>query len=111
MELTSSQIIELINSNVLPNDIKHSFIYWYKKIIRQGEDIRIGPQIITMPFEGMIVFVDLAPHANWAHPCLYLLINIRSLDVKIIEASFPLSIEQSDDNYTIILRFGQILSN
>jgi len=107
MELSNSQILEIISNCIRPEDIKRSFIYWYKKILRQGEDVRIGPQTIAMPFEGTIVFVDVAPRANWAHPCFYVLVDTKTLDTKVIEASFPPNIDQSNESYIIILRFGQ----
>lgn len=107
MGLSSSQILEIIKSRIRPEDIRRSFIYWHKKILRQGEEVKIGPQTITMPFEGTIVFVDLAPRANWAHPCFYVLVDDKTLDTKVIEASFPPNIDQTDERYIIILRFGQ----
>ncbi len=107
MELSKSQILEIINNSVRSEDIKRSFIYWYKKTLRQGEIVRIGPQTFAMPFEGTIVFVDLAPRSNWAHPCFYVLVDNKTLDTKLIEASLPPNIDQSDESYIIILRFGQ----
>jgi len=108
MDLLKSQIIEIINNSIPSEEIKHSFIYWYKKTINTGEDIGIGSQTIVMPFEGTIVFVDLEPRSNWAHPCRYILVETSTLETKIINASFPPDIDQSDQNYIIILRFGQI---
>lgn len=102
-----TQILEIINSAISHEDIKRSFIYWYMKTLGQGEEIRIGPQTLAMPFEGTIVFVDLAPGANWAHPCLYLLADSRSLERRVVEASFPPGIDQSDENYILILSHGE----
>ncbi len=103
----SAQILVIINSLIRQEDIRRSLIYWYKKTLGEGEEIRIGPQTMAMPFEGTIVFVDLAPGANWAHPCLYLLIDSQSLEARVVEASFPPGIDQSDENYIPILRYGE----
>jgi hypothetical protein len=108
MELSNSQILGIIDTCIRPEDMKRSFIYWYKKTLRQGEDVKIGPQTIAMPFEGTIVFVDLAPGANWAHPCFYVFVDNETLGTKVIDASFPPGIDQSDENYIIVLRFGRI---
>jgi hypothetical protein len=107
MGLSKSQVLEIINNCICREDIERSFIYWYKRILLQGEDVRMGPLTIAMPFEGNIVFVDLAPRANWAHPCYYVLVDTRTLEAKVIDASFPPNIDQSDESYIIILRFGK----
>ncbi len=64
-----------------------------------------------MPFDGMMVFVDLAPRANWAHPCLYLLVDGQSLSARVIPASIPPDIDQSDESYIMILDHGQVPPN
>ncbi|MBC8017100.1 MAG: hypothetical protein H7X83_01090 [Verrucomicrobia bacterium] len=107
MELTNSQIMKIISNCLRPEDIQRSFIYWYKKTVLQGEDVRAGLQTIAMPFDGTIVFVDLAPRSNWAHPCLYVLVDTITHDAKVIEASFPPTIDQSDESYVILLRLGK----
>jgi hypothetical protein len=42
-----------------------------------------------MPFDGTAVFVDLAPGANWAHPCLFVLVDAATLAASVVEASLP----------------------
>lgn len=107
MTPSRTQILAIINNTIRTEDIKRSLVYWYRKSLGQGEEIGIGPQTMAMPFEGTIVFVDLAPGANWAHPCLYLLIDSKSLEARVVEASFPPGIDQSDENYIPILRYGE----
>ncbi len=107
MDIDNSEILELVCRTLTPEQIERSLIYWYKRVLKEGEPIKISPQISAMPFDGMIVFVDLAPRANWAHPCLYVLVDIKTLNTKVIEASLPPAIDSSDENYVVLLRYGQ----
>lgn len=106
MKPTNNDMVNIISSSLSPEQIQCSFIYWHKKIIRQGEDVRLGVHTIAMPYEGTMVFVDLAPRSNWAHPCLYLLVDAMTEEVTVIEASLPPAIDHSDLDYVIILRLG-----
>lgn len=107
MEINKSALLEIIHRTLTSEQIEGSLIYWYKRILKEGESINISPQIPTMPFAGVIVFVDLAPRANWTHPCLYMLVDIKTLNTTVIESSLPPAIDSSDENYIIILRYGQ----
>jgi hypothetical protein len=107
MDISKHEILESVRKSLTPDQIEGSLIFWYKRIFQKNEQINIGPQTFAMPFEGTIVFVDLAPRANWAHPCLYLCVEIKTLTTKIIEASLPPRVDQSDNRYIIILHFGK----
>lgn len=107
MDISKNKILESVRKRLTPDQLEHSLIYWHKRVFQKDEHIKIGPQTFAMPFEGTIVFVDLAPRANWAHPCLYICVNIKTFNTKAIEASFPPKVDQSDDSYIIILRFGK----
>lgn len=107
MNIDKSEILELVRSNLSPEQIERSFIYWDKKVYKEGEQIKIGPKTFTVPFDGTMVFVDLAPRFNWAHPCLYLLVNVNDLSTEIIEASFPPYSDQFPETFTILQKYGK----
>jgi hypothetical protein len=107
LEISSSEILELVRRTLTPEQIERSLICWYKRVLQEGEPVGIGPQTFAMPYEGTIVFVDFGPRSNWAHPCLYLLVDKKALNATIIGSSLPPNIDQSDESYIIILRFGQ----
>jgi len=50
--LNKQKILEIIRNNLSLEDIEHSFIYWDKKLLRQGDEIRSGSQTVIMPFDG-----------------------------------------------------------
>jgi len=107
MNLVKRKILRLVRRTLTPEQIERSLIYWHKRVLQKGDFIQAGPQTVAMPFEGTMVFVDLAPRANWAHPCLYMLVDNDARNAEVIEASIPPNIDETDESYIIILRYGQ----
>jgi hypothetical protein len=108
MDLDKNTVLNIVRGMLTPVQLKRSFIFWQKKVHEKGEDMRIGVETVPMPFTGTMVFVDLAPAYNWAHPCLYIFIDCTAKKTHMIEASFPPFNGTPDENYVILLRFGDI---
>ncbi len=108
MEIGNNEILELILKILTPEQIEKSFIYWNKRVLPEGTPIKAGPQTLLMPYKGTVVFVDIAPTYNWAHPCLYIFIDSTTKKTQLMEASFPPFFGTPDENYVILLRFGEI---
>ncbi len=107
MDADSSQILEAVKRCLNPEDINSSCIYWHQKPRSRGETISSGSQMMVVPFDGTLVFVDLAPRANWAHPCLYIFIDSTASRTEVTEASFPPGINPADESYVILFRYGK----
>ncbi len=107
MEPDKNTILKIVRDILTSAQLTGSFIFWDKRIHEEGEGIRIGVQTVPMPFTGTMVFVDLAPRSNWAHPCLYVFIDRVTHDTRLINASFPPALDAADENYIIILRYGK----
>jgi hypothetical protein len=110
MTVGKSEILDIVRTALSSGRLKASSVYWYKKELRAGDTAVSIPGMRAMPFDGTLVFVDLAPNANWAHPCLYLLIESKTLAVKVVEASLPPAIDQYDENFVVIKRFNAPMS-
>ena len=89
MQISKSQILDVIHQNLSAEHIEGSFIYWDSKIRIREEQVQIGPQTYQFKYDSILIFADLAPFFNWAHPCLYLFLDINNLAVEIINASYP----------------------
>jgi hypothetical protein len=107
MDIDKSAILEILYKTLSQKQIETSIIYWDKKVIKKGDEIRIGPKAISMPFDGVMIFVDLAPQYNWAHPCLYLIVNVEDLHTDVIEASFPPYSDEFPETVIVVLRYGK----
>ena len=107
MTTDKTAILKIVRGTLTPVQIDRSCIYWYRKTLFAGDKTVAAPGLGGMPFDGMVVFVDLAPLANWAHPCLYLLVESKTFDVKVVEASLPPGIDQADENFVALLQFGK----
>jgi hypothetical protein len=107
MELDKTTVLKIIRDILTSAQLKSSLVFWDKRVHEEGEEMRIGVQTTSMPFRGTMVFVDLAPRSNWAHPCLYVFIDCDTHDTQIITASFPPALDAADENYIIMLRYGK----
>jgi hypothetical protein len=102
MDFSKGEMADLVR-RVLPKaQLEGSAIYWYKRAIPKGESLRTGRRTLTMPFDGYVVFVDLAPGANWAHPCVYILVGIDSLTTQVVDSFFPPSTAQVGDDPVVL---------
>jgi len=107
MEITQEHILKVVIEHLSSEEIAKSTICWDTRIRMKGEDLVIGPQKIPMPFDGYMIFVDLAPQANWAHPCLYLLLSRGIQEITRIKASFPPYWGEYPESYKVLLRYGE----
>jgi hypothetical protein len=107
MDISKSTLLQIVDQALTREQIEGSLIYWDRRPVHTGELIRAGPRSIAMPFDGTVVFVDLAPQANWAHPCLYLLVKADDLTSQVVEASFPPSWPASPETLIVLLKYGK----
>jgi hypothetical protein len=103
---SKEEILGIARSALSPQEVERSLIYWNARKLRKGEEVLSGPSALTMPFEGTVVFVDLAPRFNWAHPCLYLFINEGAHQARVVRSSFPPSMDRDGDRWVVLLQFG-----
>lgn len=100
-------------------DLGRAMVVWDHRLIDKGESFDIHHEKITMPFRGSLVFIDLKPRANWAHPCLYVLLPENYTDyLKVgekisqhpIKASFPPSWywrQELPETADVIMKYGK----
>lgn len=106
MDISNGEMADLVR-RILPKErLAGSAIYWYKRLIPQGAPVRAGRETYTMPFDGTLVFIDLAPNANWAHPCVYILVNVATLATQVIDSSFPPDFGPTGDDQGVVLQAG-----
>jgi hypothetical protein len=108
MKIDKTRVLEVIRSTLSAEQLKGSLVFWDTRVHEEGEELGIGSQTLTMPFAGTLVFVDLAPAYNWAHPCLYIFIDRITEKTQVMKESFPPFMGTPDENYVILLRYGEI---
>lgn len=64
-------------------------LYLDRRVIAPGEAVSIGRDTLTAERPSALAFLDLAPEANWGHPCRYLLIDLETGVVRATEATHP----------------------
>lgn len=108
MCITPNAVVELLRTTLGKDQLERAFIYLSANPFTAGDRLILGLEARTAPFDGRLVFVDLEPKRNWAHPCLYVLINSNDLSTNIVEASFPPHSQQFPDSYVIVLKRGAV---
>jgi len=59
--------------------------------IKAGTELPIGRKKYKVEQDSYLVFIDLKHDANFAHPVLYELHNVKDGNVTVIEEQFPIA--------------------
>jgi hypothetical protein len=72
-------------------------LHIYNQILEVGQKLRAGPIETPIEKKTAIVFVDLMPNYNWAHPAKILLYDADKGEIyKTVEARFPPSVMDTE---------------
>ena len=78
------------------NDVEVDAIYFVDhRVFKAKERLDIVSEKIDFDEESIVVFVDLYPARNWAHPCKYLIYSESGKFLKQIDAQFPYFIDET----------------
>jgi len=89
MALTLDQITAEVLAALGPEERKSSAVYLDQAAVKAGSTVEIDRKLVQVPFDSVVVFVDMQPQSNWGHPCRYLLIDRESGATECINASYP----------------------
>lgn len=101
------RLIALVRRYLSPEEIARSLVFWDRRGLRAGEPVGPAVPALVAPFDCTVVFVDLAPGANWAHPARYLFIEVDTERCTVAPAAFPPYLADPPDTYVLILRHGE----
>jgi hypothetical protein len=107
MGLDTKEVLDVILEHLSEEEIEDSIISWDRKLLEQGDSVKVGRESIEMPFDGYMAFVDLVPKANWGHPCLYFLIDAEADRVQVRKEVFPPYYGKYPESYIVIQRYGE----
>ncbi len=74
---------------------------------KAGSEFRIGPHPYKVEEDSYLGFVDLRYDANFSHPVIYELHNVRDGSVRTIEEEWPLADAQMERSLTPIVLPGR----
>lgn len=106
-----TDVLDIVRGKLSDSEYQRSDIYWHKGKFERGQNLKIGPLDWVMPFDAVLVFVDLAPKANWAHPCLYVFIELHLSEVRILKSSFPPPAPDWPGSYALLSKKGEPLQD
>jgi hypothetical protein len=111
LPVTKDLVVQRLKKALTASQLKRSSVYWFPEPIPEGTPISMGLASTRAPFDCILVFVDLAPHLNWAHPCLYLMIGRQNDQLEKIESSLPPSRYDDGKVCSLLMKTGEIMNS
>ncbi len=110
-EKEREKAMNLVLTNVLKvsdvNEITDKRVYMTAKAYNKAEaTIKSWREEVPIPDQGewFLSFIDDDPKANWEHPVRYVLVNSKTNETKVIEASSPPGMLERTTNARIELK-------
>jgi hypothetical protein len=83
-------------------------VYLDERPMLADEIIETGKAQLAAAQGSYLVFIDLAPPANWGHPCRYLLVSQSLQRGAIAEGSMPPFLRGASKTLTLIWKGGNV---
>ena len=89
MPLDRTSVLALARTHVSDDEWRGCVVSWDATLRLRGADVAFGPVGHPMPFDGVVVFVDLQPEANWSHPARAVFIRADGGETHAFDVRFP----------------------
>ncbi len=76
-------------ASIPAEQLRGAVLYLDRRALAPGEAVPTGRATLTADRPAALAFLDLAPEANWGHPCRYLLIDLATGAVQPADATHP----------------------
>lgn len=84
-----NEIARAAIASIPAEQLQGAVLYLDRRALAPGEAVPTGRDTLTADRPSALAFLDLAPAANWGHPCRYLLIDLATGAVQAAEATHP----------------------
>lgn len=84
-----TEIARRVIAAIPAEQLRGAVLYLDRRVIEPGESVSIGRDTLTARQPSVLAFLDLAPEANWGHPCRYLLMDPATGAVQAADATQP----------------------
>jgi hypothetical protein len=84
-----NEIARLAIAAIPAEQLRGAVLYLDRRTIAPGEAVATGRETLIADRPAALAFLDLAPEANWGHPCRYLLIDLATGAVRAADATHP----------------------
>lgn len=111
LEKEREKALNLVLANVLEvkdvNEVTDKRVYMTEKAYNKAEaTVKSWREEVPIPEQGewFLSFIDDDPKANWEHPVRYVLVNSKTNETKVVEASSPPAMLEKATNARIELK-------
>jgi hypothetical protein len=105
-DIEKEKIRQTILNCLTGDQIEQSIIYLDLRLFAEGETIKAGRESIEIKRPSYMAFIDLQPHLNWGHSCIYILIDSETFETELIHSQFPPYHGDYPESYRVLLRYG-----
>jgi hypothetical protein len=96
------EFAEIALDTLTQDERQTSAAYLDTRVFAGGSRVSLGRQSRAVDAATVIAFIDLEPRVNWAHRCRYLLIELDSRQVQVVESQFPPYRDAPPDAFRLI---------
>lgn len=89
MHVTKKIALRIALDKLGEPEVKNARIYWDRRSFDKSTPYYIGNSPVNMSYDYRVVFIDLAPGANWGHPCEYIFIDSDTGNPDLIKGYAP----------------------
>ena len=100
----AQRVLDIARSSLDPDRMANSIIYLDWNPINAGEEMHIGDDVITIPWDAYVAFVDLEPGVNWGHECRYLIIRLNDDEFIQKAARMPPFLKSEETTFRFLWR-------
>jgi len=104
MTLSFDEFVSVLKNQLTPEERDKGVVYAVDKPFAKGQRLEFPGVVLDMPWEGLLVFTDRDPMANWGHPARYLLVNGENGEVRSFETRLPPFRQDSDIKWRVVYR-------
>jgi hypothetical protein len=89
MRLSDDELASIVIAQLTPEEREHGVVYALSDPLASGTTLKFPQQLIDVPWDALLAFIDQEPLANWGHRCRYVLVNREDGKSITINARFP----------------------
>ncbi|MDD1620349.1 MAG: hypothetical protein LUQ11_02625 [Methylococcaceae bacterium] len=104
MTILDQHILNKVRDRLGADRLETAIVYMDSEPKRAGERVSVTDNVIDMPWDGYIVFIDLEPKANWGHACEYLAIRLNGDEVIELAAQMPPFLKAETSAFRLLWR-------
>jgi hypothetical protein len=104
MSTAAHRLVEIVRAQLGDAVLAKSIVYLSTGPLQAGLTLECGDVAVEAPWNADVVFVDLAPEANWGHACCYFAIRVDADEALRFPAQMPPFLKAGSASFRLLWR-------